>query len=220
MKKQKNLQSKSLIFAAAIAGAVLTLLFFFQPADRFFAALQPPLLTEKQKMTAAACPTFYYLLDELKEMGFKTIKVNSTAESLYYLQGGGADLVISGRMLKPEEPRFSFEVIGPGYSFLAKKEIAVLEEEMAEHQFFTDLAPEDIINQFTYILEDRITKTNKIYDYLSEGIIITSVENTDYSISEIVHVFRGDGSRHRFSRTPIIYYSDPEVLKYTPWTKN
>jgi len=208
MKKQKKLQSKILIFTAVITGVLLAFLFFFRPTDRFLAALQFPFLPEKQGMIVAACPTFYYLLDELQETGVEVIKTNSAAEILYYLQKNGADLIIAGRMFKPGEPQFSFEVVGPGYSFLADKEFAIQEREMVNYLFFTDLSAEEITGRFPHIIEEKILETDDVYAYLDQGIVITSVENTDYSISEIVHVFRGDGSRHRFSRAPVIYYKE------------
>ena len=213
MKSKKSI----LIVVAAIATVIL--LFFTgqrQNSTHFLAATLNPFQGESQSLVAAACPTFYYLLDEFKENGFEAIETASTAESLYYLEQDRADLIIAGRALKPKEPQFPFKVVGRGYSFIADKEFVVSEKEMGDYNFFTDLSAKKIIDDFPYITEDRIKEIKNVYDYLSNGIIITSFENTDYSKSKIVHIYKENGSRHRFSRTPVIYYRKGFDLKILP----
>jgi hypothetical protein len=44
-----------------------------------------------------------------------------------------------------------------------------------------------------------------VYAFLDEGIVITSVENTDYARADLVHVLEADQSRRvTLSRTPIL----------------
>lgn len=209
MKSKKNI----LIIAVAIT-AVLFFISLSQNGELFLASSRYPSQEKDKELVVAACPTFYYMLEELKIIGLKTIETNTTAESLYYLEQGKADLIIAGRALKPGEPEAFFKIIGPGYSFLADREFAISEKEMINYRFFTDLSLKELTEKFPHIAKDKITVANNIYDHLSDGIIITSIENTDYSRAEIVHVFREDGSRHRFSRTPVIYYLNQEVLPY------
>jgi hypothetical protein len=203
--KDKN---KKTLIILGIAILILFVFIIFQQHDsRLPAATYYP-LQEENKVTVAGCPTFYYMLDKLSNNEIDVIKTNSTAESLYYLQKGKVDLIISGRNLRPDEPKFSFEIIGPGYSFISEKELLIFDKEMSNYDFFTDLSGKEIMKNFPYIIYDKISEVENVYDYLNAGIIITSVENTDYSKSGIVHVYTEDGSRHSFSRTPIIYYSE------------
>ncbi len=205
----KNQKKKILIILGIAVLALLVFIVFQQDSSYSPAAVYYPLQEENKELKpiVAGCPTFYYMLDELSNDGVGVIKTDSTAESFYLLQQGKADLIIAGRALMPEEPKFPFEIIGPGYSFISEKELLILDKEMGDYDFFTDLPSKEIIEKFPYIIHDKISKVENVYDYLSEGIIITSVENTDYSKSEIVHVYKEDGFRHRFSRAPIIYYS-------------
>jgi hypothetical protein len=75
------------------------------------------------------------------------------------------------------------------------------------YHFFTDIPLGEVLEKFPYIKEEKILETRDIYGYLGEGIVITSVQNTDYTRGSIVHVYKEDGLRHRFSRVPILYYS-------------
>ncbi len=159
-------------------------------------------------LAVAACPTFYYILDSLEESGVKAVRTSSTKESIYYLSKNKVDLIISGRVLKPEEPDLYSKVIGPGYSFVSHQEQLVFDEEMGDYDFFTDLYKEKIVDNFPYIADESLREVEEVYDYLEKGIVITSAENTDYSKSEVVHVHKKDGSRHRFSRTPIAHSQD------------
>ena len=150
---------------------------------------------EEDLSVIAACPTFHYLLEE------NDIRSRSTAESISYFLEGEVDAFISGRMLKPGEPDLSYEIIGPGYSFIFYKELVILEKEMGNYLFYTDL--DGVSEDFPYI--KKIEKVSDVYNYIEEGIVITSAENTDYSKAEIVSVFKDNGERVRLSRTPIMY---------------
>ncbi len=199
----------------AIMGVIISAVFVFVVFIRYNAHYPGPAAIynlsrtkiSEQEIIAAACPTFYYLLEELNNSGIGIIKTDSTAQSLYYLHKNKADFIISGRTLAPGEPAFPSEVIGSGYSFISSQTISVLDEDMGDYKFFTDLPVENILDKFPYISKSQILKVDNVYSYLEDGIGITSAENTDYSRSSIVNIYRNDNSRHRFSRTPIIYYS-------------
>lgn len=162
----------------------------------------------QEKIKIAVCPTYFKIAEKINTEKYEIIKTDSTAGSLALLDNQKVEMVLSGRVLKPEEPQFSSEIIGFGYSFISDKELLIQEKEMRDYNFFTDFSSSEIIDKFSYIIPDKISEVENVYNYLDRGIIITSVENTDYSKSEIVHIYKEDGSRHRFSRTPIIYYSD------------
>ncbi len=208
MKKQisKTIRILIVLFITGIVG--VSVWFFSQKTEEKIIVEQHLIIEEELNLTVAGCPTFYYILDKLNDNGINVVETDSTAESFYFFQQGIADLVVAGRILRPDEPEISFEVIGPGYSFISEKELFVLDKQMSEYDFFTDLSIKEIMEIFPYITRDKISEVENVYNYLSKGIIITSVENTDYSKSEIVHIYKEDGSRHRFSRTPIIYYSE------------
>ena len=64
---------------------------------------------DKNTLVVAACPTFYYVLDEIKGgEGIETIKTESTSESLDLLTQRAVNLVISGRALKSREHLWCF----------------------------------------------------------------------------------------------------------------
>ncbi len=165
------------------------------------------LFAEKEKTpTVAACPTFHYLLEELKDISeVNTVKSDSTGESLKMIENGEVDMIISGRALKEEEPRLLSQKIGDGYDFIFAEEVIILEEEMGFIPFYTDLSSEKIINDFSYISEENLSRVDNPYDYLKEGVVITSLEET--LVGEVVHVLKSDGSRVRLSRLPRLYYS-------------
>ncbi len=153
----------------------------------------------------AACPTFYYMLEQLKDIpGVVTVKTGSTKESLNLLSEKRVDLAISGRALKTEEPDFLFEVIGPGYDFIFKNEIVIIEHEMALIPFYTNLSLKEIIRDFDYISENNLFKVEDPYDYLDSGVIITRLDKIEKG--DVVHIFKEDGSRLRYSRVPRLYY--------------
>lgn len=166
-------------------------------------------LPKQEKIRIAVCPTYFKAVETINIEKYEIIKVESTAEGLFLLDNHIVELVLSGRALKPEEPQFLSEIIGHGYSFIFDKELLIQEKEMGNYNFFTDLSASEIIDKFSYIIPDKISEVENIYNYLKQGIVITSLENTNYSKGEIVHIYKEDGSRHLFSRTPIIYYFDP-----------
>jgi len=205
----QNQKKKILIILGAAALFLFAFVVFQQDSSHLPTATYhlPQEENKELRLTVAGCPTFYYILDKLSNDWIRVVKTGSAAESFYLFQQGEIDLVLAGRALRPGEPKLSFKIIGPGYSFISNKELLIQEKEMGNYNFFTDLSSSEIINQFPYIIQEKISEVENVYDYLNEGIVITSVKNTDYSKSEIVHIYTKDGSRHRFSRTPIIYYS-------------
>ncbi len=165
-----------------------------------------PLLNKEEQIIVASCPTFYYMLEKLEGLeNVKTMKTLSTNESLQMLKLNSADLVISGRPLKINEPNFLSQKIGYGYDFISSDEFLILEREMIRVPFFTDISSRDIINDFEYITENNIEEVENITDYLDKGIIITKIEGkTD---AKFVYIIKENGSRVRLSRIPRLYYS-------------
>ncbi len=159
---------------------------------------------DESEIIVAACPTFHYMLEKIESNKVKVIKTESTGESLSLLDQEMVDLVISGRALKSTEPKFSFKKIGHGYDFIFSKEVFILEEEMQFIPFYTDLPLENIIEDFPFISEDNLKKTEDIYSVLDKGVVITSLEGEIRG--EIVHVLQGNGERVRLSRLPRLYY--------------
>ncbi len=163
----------------------------------------------ESRTVVAACPTFHYMLEVLEKEGFDVVKTSSTSESIKLFLKEETDFFISGRRLKPSEPSPFFKILGPGFSLLASHEIVILEEEMEKILFYTDLDLEEILEKFPF-LQNNLLKVEDIYEYLNKGVLITSVENTDYRKAEPVHVLGPSGKRSRFSRTPLLYYSKEE----------
>ncbi len=159
-------------------------------------------------MRIAACPTFYYMLSILEDEKFEVYPTESTGQSIYGISTGQADAFISGRALRPDEPNLNREILGPGFSFISEDGKVVFLEDLDKHQFYTDEDKEDVINTFDNITDDNLESTEDVYEYLENGIGITSLENTDYSRSEVVNILDGNGFRHRYSRTPSLYYTD------------
>ncbi len=202
---------KSSIIITVMVAVIAVLLFVSLSQDDIYSPATIHSIPEteilEEKITVATCPTFYYLFEGLEKNNINVVKTNFTAESLHFLQKNEVDLIVTGRKLKPEEPQFLSEIIGFGYSFISDREFLIQEKEMGNYNFFTDLSSSEILDNFSYISPEKISEVENVYNYLNQGVVITSAENTDYSKSEIVHIYREDGSRHRFSRTPIIYYS-------------
>ncbi len=194
---KKNLIVVLVLFAAA--------LFYFQGGSRN-PSIEAQLNSDKR---VAACPTFHYKLDLLED-DYHTIKTRSTSWSLNILSAERADFVISGRKLKPQEPEFSYKVINNGFSFIGPNDFTITEDEMSELTFFTDQNKQDILNTFNQINPQKLFKVNNVYDYLNEGVAITSYENTDYSKAGVVGVFRNTGERLRESRTPVVYFNEKD----------
>lgn len=153
--------------------------------------------------TVAACPTWHGFLPKLEVAGFETIKTKSTGQSVRAFRVGEADLFISGRPLRPEEPDLEGKRLGDGYSFISKESRSLMEDELSEIKIKTDLGKERILSDFPQI--DNLKKTENVYSDL-EGVVITSYENTDYSKAEPVGVFDEYGQRLEKSRRPTLYY--------------
>ncbi len=181
----------------------------------------PATVFKAEELKIAACPTFYYMLNDLEDEGMTTVKTSSTAESIALLSDGKVDFFISGRAPMPGEPDFFYEVIGPGFSFIYKDEIFIFEEEMSHVPFYTDLSVEKIRNKFP-LLAENLQEVEDVYNHLEEGIGITSLENTDYSKSRVVYVLQEDGTKSRYSRVPTLYYLSDEdyYLKIKEIIKN
>lgn len=214
MRLFKSRRQKFFIIGTGLIVKALFALVLFNQTNLFTpAAVYNPLDAEQIKkqdsaMVVASCPTWYYLLELLESHDFEVIGTNSTAESLYLLENNIADFILAGRALKPEEPQLLGEIIGHGYSFIADKEMVITEADMWDYNFFTDQDKQEILQYFPNIKLEKITEVEDVYNYLEQGIVITSIGNTDYSRSEMVHVFGENGLRYRFSRTPKIYYHD------------
>lgn len=159
----------------------------------------------ENKIKVAVCPTFYdYNLSNILN-NYETIKTSSTAESLNLLSSNLVDYVLAGRKLKPNEENndLEFKILeNIGYSFLSNKINSITTEYFDSHVFYTDLDLENIKKDLNI---KNIQKVDNIYDYLDNGIIITLIENTDYSRANLVHVLDENNNRLKLSRTPILY---------------
>lgn len=159
----------------------------------------------EEDLVVAACPTFHYMLEKLEdERGITGIKTESTAKSLELLGADEADLIISGRTLRENEPELLSQKIGKGYDFLFIQEALIPEEEMKFVPFYTDLKKEDIIRDFAHIAEENLTEVQEIENYLHKGVVITALEGA--LVGEPVHILDASGNRLRLSRLPRIHY--------------
>ncbi len=167
-------------------------------------------ITAEKDYRIAACPTFHYKLEELEKNGFEVVRTDSTADNIRKLSEKTIDAFISGRALRPGEPDFRSEVVGEGFSFIFSERIDVTVEQLnyVDVVFYTDQDPGKVIETFGFVEEENIEVTDSVYEKLDEGIVITSVENTDYSSSGMVNVYNEDGKRVRQSRTPVLYFRE------------
>lgn len=154
----------------------------------------------------AVCPTFAdYNLDGLFP-DIELVPTNSTAQSLSMLRDDRVDHVVAGRKLLPHEEYLNFKstiLENVGYSFLSSLVNSITTRDYDGVDFFTDLDV-DVLKKELGI--KTITKVDDVYAFLDKGVVITSVENTDYTRADLVHVFEADQSRRvRLSRTPILY---------------
>ena len=138
-------KSLLIIIVVIILFFILIRIFSIKPELILFNRAQVLFLDDssffEEAITIAACPTFHYMLEKMvNNQEIITIKTQSTAESLKLLEKEKVNLIISGRALKPEEPDFSFKIIGPGYDFLFQEEILILEKEMNLVPFYTKLS--------------------------------------------------------------------------------
>ncbi len=161
--------------------------------------------TNQNKIRIAVCPTFYdYGLENFFN-SYELIKTNSTAESLNLLNNNYVDYILAGRKLKPNEKAFNLEgkiLEKIGYSFLSNIINNIEIKDFDDYIFYTDLDLSEIKKDLNI---NNIEKVENVYIYLNKGIIITSIENTDYNKTNLVHVFELNGDRLKLSRTPILY---------------
>jgi len=160
--------------------------------------------TDQERIRVAVCPTYFKLLEPLVDK-FEIVQTNSTSESLVLLGNNLVDIVICGRILKPDEPEFEFLVLKEGYSFLSNKEIKVYSSELKDYNIYTDLDIDMLKSEFPI---KKIEKVDNVYAYLSHGIIITSWDNTDYSKAGMVHLFKEENKRDRSSRQMTLFYNE------------
>ncbi len=167
---------------------------------------------EENEIVVAGCPTFYRYLEQIEnEIGFETLKTGSTGDSLEKLFEGNADILISGRALRPEEPALRGIVIGEGFSFISENSMQIYSRNLGEFDLYTDLESKKVASYFESIEKEYLEEVEDVYKKIEKGIAITSVDNTDYSRSEVLHVYEDYKTRHRFSRAPILYF-DPEKI--------
>ncbi len=194
----KKITQKTLLIFLLVSG----LIFVFNKEVRQFTTA---FLLKKEKIIIGACPTYHWIEEKIDLNKYEFIPTTSTDQSLILLGSKQADIVLSGRTLKPNEPSFDFLVIGEGYSFLSDKGFLVYYHELDKYNIYTDLDVELVKNDLSI---EKIEKVDDVYDYLEKGIVITSWENTDYSRVEIVHVLKSSGERLELSRRPVIYCSE------------
>lgn len=156
----------------------------------------------------ASCPTFWHMLEGLEDEDLEKYYTESTGQNVQGVLSGDIDAFISGRALHPEEPDLNRKILGPGFSFISDESREVFVGSLDEYEFYTDESKEEVIDSFEGITDDNLHRVEDVYGYLENGLVITSLENTDYSRGEIVHVLYENGSRHRYSRTPALYYTD------------
>lgn len=168
---------------------------------------------DSEAIKVAICSTYQYLFDEISAYGYVVVKTNSTAESIDRLRKREVDVVISGRKPLPSELDLQYKmlVLPNRYSFLSTESIPVTSEDLGLSKVYTDQNIEEIKTQFTL---NEIKSVNNVYEYLNEGIVITSWENTDYSKASVVHVLQRDGTRHPNSRTPVVYSTNQNKTEY------
>jgi hypothetical protein len=161
------------------------------------------ILKTEQKIKIAVCPTLYEIANSLDGKKYKIIKTNSTSESLDLIKNSKADMVLSGRKLKLDEPVMESILLKEGYSFLAKNELVFFVDQLKNYNIYTNLE-KGVLENFAM---QNISYVDDVYQYIDEGIAITTWENTDYTKAEIVHIFENNGERYKLSRQPTIYCS-------------
>ena len=193
--------NKSYIYLPLIFLLSLAIFYYFQGTNSTKA--DEPKTKYSKKIVVAACPTFYEILDKLGRNFYEVIKTQSTLESLALLSENKVDIVMAGRILKPDEPDFEKVILGKGYSFISESEQTIFTDDLKEIQVFTDIDKNEINKLFSI---NNMEKVDNVYDYINKGVVITTWENTDLNRAEIVHVYNTDGNRNIYSRIPILYY--------------
>lgn len=170
----------------------------------------------------AICPTMDRVMSKeivLNEYTF--VNVGSTSEAVSLLNEGYVDYAISGRIPMEEEGMGEYAHLRRGdgqerFSFLSNIVEVVNTSELNNYEIYTDL--EEGVLEVIFDLE-RIEYVENIYDFSSNGILITSWENTDYTRASIVHIMENETSRNIFSRLPTLFCKteclEEDVLKLT-----
>jgi hypothetical protein len=186
------LKNKKIFIIFLIVVIIILFLFFFYNK-------------QKEPYKISVCPTFYnFLNNNLDNEEFLVILTSSTSESLDLLEKKEVDYALGGRVLKPDEKKFNYHIIGEGLSFLSFASLTIYDYDLSRYPIFTDLDIQNIEDLFGKL---DIQVVDNVYDYLEKGLIITSWDNTDYSRAEVAHLLRVDGSRNLYSRLPIVYCS-------------
>ncbi len=181
-----------------IIGIVILLVFVFFQKE------------EDNKIIIASCPTFHHILDDFGD-NVDSFKTKSTSESITLIKSGKVDAIITGRPLKDGEPILDCIKIGNGYDFVSKNEIIIIEDEMRDYLFYTNLDPEIIISDFENITENNLSRVGDIFEFLDKGIVITSLDNI--LIGETVHILNRYGNRIELSRLPRFCFSDDSIAE-------
>ena len=140
---------------------------------------------EKKRIKIAACPTCIDSVGTIEDERYEIVPTASTAESLQLLRYEEVDMILAGRTLKPGEAKMEAIVLEQGYSFLSKEGGFLYRDELHDQTFYTDLKKEEIEKK---IALETIQEVEDVYEYIDQGIIITSWENTDYGRAKIVHI--------------------------------
>lgn len=205
---------KIILFSIGIFSFLLLVLAYERSED-FILENEENESIEQKQIVVAACPTFYYMLDKIKEDRIANIlRVENTGEGLKLMSERKIDVLVSGRALKIKEPDLPFMVVGPGYDFIYANEIVLNESEMMFVPFYTDLDLEEIVEDFEYISTENIEKVDNVFNYLDQGVVVTLLE--DRMKGEPVHIIKNNETRVRLSRRPRMYYLphiDKDTLK-------
>lgn len=187
---------------------VYFIIFFFLIFIGYFVQAEIFSLNKKENadqriIKIAVCPTYHQLVEKTNEQKFEFVQTSSTAESLDLLEKGEVEMILTGRLLKPDEPQHDLLVVGQeGYSFLGQQEKIIFEEDLKNYDIFTDLEPEEIKNKFSV---EQVFAVDDVYNFLDQGIVITSWENTDYTRAGMIHLLEKDGRRNILSRRLNLY---------------
>jgi len=163
---------------------------------------------DKRVLRVAACPTYHGSISQLDPKKYELFFSESTAQSINLLENDLVDIIVSGRTLKPNENIAYSLVLGKGYSFLSNSEHLLFINELKEYNVYTDLEIQEIKNIFPVI---NISRVENVYDYINEGLIITSWEETDYNNAEVVHLLENNGQRVKLSRQATAHYTDQSI---------
>ncbi len=203
-KEEKNIIKRVLFFGALLLLFAGVIVFSGKEED----LTAGPSYVQKESIVVGACPTFHYLIYDLQEEGYSTVRLGSPAEGFQRTEEGEVDLFLSSRGVGQGEPDFPSLNLEPGYVFLFREEAVLLEKEMGTVNFYTDQPAEEVLESFPYIPKENLKKVGDVENYLQEGVVITSIENEKKG--EPVHVREETGRRLRLTVVPRLFYS-PEV---------